>query len=247
MLLMPPEFDVAYDAVLEAVESGELSEERIDTSVRRILTLKHDLGIVEDPYVDPAQVPAHVGTPDHLAAVQEITDRTTTLVRNKRRLLPLDAGSDQDVLVTGWGASTTATVAEGVAERGLDPDTLETGLTPDRATIREAVRKARSQDLTVVLTNRAGLAGQEGQARLVRRLVASGVPVVAVAVRDPYDVNRFPDVRAYLATYSYTPAAVDSLVRVLFGELDPTGRLPVTIPREGSRRALYPYGHGLEY
>src|SRR5688572_5053595 len=54
MLLMPPEFDVAYNAVLDAVHSGELTEERIDTSVRRILTLKHDLGIVDDPYVDPA-------------------------------------------------------------------------------------------------------------------------------------------------------------------------------------------------
>ena len=70
MLLMPPEFDVAYNAVLDAVESGELTEERIDTSVRRILTLKQDLGIVDDPYVDPAEMPAHVGTPEHLDTVQ---------------------------------------------------------------------------------------------------------------------------------------------------------------------------------
>ncbi len=66
-------------------------------------------------------------------------------------------------------------------------------------------------------------------------------------MRDPYDINQFPKVPAYLATYSYTAAALDSMVRVLFGELDPTGRLPVTIPKAKGKQALYPYGHGLEY
>ncbi len=250
MLLMPPEFEVAYDAVLGAVESGELTEERIDTSVRRILTLKQDLGIVEDPYADPAELPARVGTPEHLSTLQEITDGTTTLVRNQRDLLPLSTqDSLDDVLVTGWGVSTTATVAAGLEERGMDTDVLETGLNPSKATIEQAVQNAKNDDLIVVITNRAGLETQPGQADLVRSLESkSRAPVVAVGARDPYDVNKFPKVEAYLATYSYTAAALDSLVRVLFGELDPTGRLPVTIPKAGSgKKVLYPYGHGLEY
>jgi beta-N-acetylhexosaminidase len=248
MLLMPPEFDVAYDAVLDAVATGELSEERIDTSVRRILTLKHDLGIVDDPYVDPAEVPAHVGTPEHLDAVQEITDGTTTLVRNQDDVLPLSAASGEDALVTGWGASTTATVAAALRDRGVASDVLETGLNPDKEKIKQAAEQAEQHDLVVVVTNRAGLKGQEGQPKLVKRLAKTGTPVIAVGVRDPYDINQFPQVPAYVATYSYTAAALDSMVRVLFGELDPTGRLPVTIPRAGKPdKTLYPYGHGLEY
>jgi beta-N-acetylhexosaminidase len=70
---------------------------------------------------------------------------------------------------------------------------------------------------------------------------------VAVAVRDAYDINQFANVPAYVATYSYTAAALDSMVRVLFGELDPSGRLPVTIPKGKGKKVLYPYGHGLEY
>ncbi len=248
MLLMPPEFDKAYNAVLGAVASGELTEERIDTSVRRILTLKHDLGIVDDPYVEPAAVSTRVGTPAHLAAMQEITDRTTTLVRNKK-VLPLSpAESGRDVLVTGWGVSTTASVASKLEARGFDTTVRETGLNPDQAKVDAAAAEAREHDVVVVLTNRAGLTGNVGQAKLVNALMGTKTPVVAVAVRDPYDVNRFRKVDGYLATYSYTPAAVDSLVRVLVGELDPRGRLPVTIPRLGaSPRALYPYGFGLEY
>ena len=61
-----------------------------------------------------------------------------------------------------------------------------------------------------------------------------------VAVRDPYDINLFPQVRAYVATYSYTAAALDSMVRVLFGELDPSGRLPVTIPKRHGQEDAVP-------
>ena len=247
MLLMPPEFDVAYTAVLEAVESGELTEERIDTSVRRILTLKQSLGIVDDPYVDPADLPAHVGTPEHLATLQQITDGTTTLVRNKRDLLPLEVNPGEDALVTGWGVSTTATVAAKLAERGVDADVLETGINPTDETIAAAARQARHYDNVVVITNRAGLEGQTNQAKLVNRLIRANRHVIAVGVRDPYDVNQYPTVPAYLATYSYTAAALDSMVRVLSGELDPTGRLPVTIPKKKGQQVLYPYGHGLEY
>ncbi|MEJ7795495.1 MAG: glycoside hydrolase family 3 N-terminal domain-containing protein, partial [Nocardioides sp.] len=247
MLLMPPEFDVAYNAVLAAVASDELTEERIDISVRRILTLKQDLGIVEDPYVDAAAVSTQVGTPDHLATLQTITDRTTTLVRNRKQLLPLTAGTGQDVLVTGWGATTTATVAAKLAQRGVSTTVAETGLNPTEARVAAVADQARSHDLVVVLTNRAGLATNRGQVRLVRALHDTGVPVIAVAVRDAYDLNRFPQVHTYLATYSYTAAALDSLARVLFGELEPSGRLPVTIPLPSGAGALYPYGHGLEY
>ena len=247
MLLMPPEFEVAYNAVLGAVESGELTEERIDTSVRRILTLKQDLGIVDDPYVDPADLPAHVGTPEHLATMQEITDGTTTLVRNKRDLLPLSVDPGEDALVTGWGVTTTSTVAAKLAERGVDADVLQTGLNPTPETIAAVAQQARHYDNVVVITNRAGMEGQTNQGELVNRLIKANRNVVAVGVRDPYDVNRYPKVPAYLATYSYTAAALDSMVRVLFGELDPSGRLPVTIPKANSEKVLYPYGHGLEY
>jgi beta-N-acetylhexosaminidase len=249
MLLMPPEFDKAYDAVLGAVASGELTEQRIDTSVRRVLKLKHGLGIVEDPYVEPAAVPAKVGTPAHVATLQAITDRTTTLVQNERNVLPLSpAKSGQDVLVTGWGVSTSGTVASKLEARGFRTTVRETGLKPNQATIDATAAAARKHDLTVVLTNRAGLATQTGQAELVQALIKAKKPVVAVAVRDPYDVNQYRKVDAYVATYSYTPAALDSLVRVLVGRLNPSGRLPVTIPKAGTRqRVLYPYGHGLEY
>jgi beta-N-acetylhexosaminidase len=72
--------------------------------------------------------------------------------------------------------------------------------------------------------------------------------VIVVAVRDPYDIAYLPAVSTYLATYSYTTAAMDALVRALHGELSPRGRLPVTIPTaDDPDTPLFPYGHGLTW
>ncbi|MGH3315564.1 MAG: glycoside hydrolase family 3 C-terminal domain-containing protein, partial [Nocardioidaceae bacterium] len=248
MLLMPPDFDLAYNAVLEAVRSGEISERRINQSVFRILRLKWQLGLFENPYVDESAVSETVGTPEHHAAAQRITDGTPTMLKNDAGLLPLQPDSGQSALVTGWGVSTTQTIADGMAERGVAADVLETGTNPTAAQIEAAVAQAQTKDLTVVTTNGAWRTGSQGQRELVNRLVATGKPVVAVAARDPYDIAYYPDVPAYLTTYSYTGVSMQSLVRVLFGEVSPTGRLPVTVPSaEDPATALYPFGAGLSY
>jgi beta-N-acetylhexosaminidase len=250
MLLKPPdgEFRTMYNAVLDAVRNGELSKKRLRTSVERILRLKWDLGLVADPYVDVDAVPETVGTEEHLTAAQALTDRTTTLVKNEGGILPLRPDTEQSVLVTGWGVGTTRTIADKMAERGAHPTALETGTAPSEAQISAAVAAAEQHDVTVVVSYRAGLAAHAAQRDLVRRLTATGKPVIAVAARDAYDVAHFPEVPAYLATYSWTGVSLESLVRVLYGEVDPTGRLPVTIPEADDPDAtLYPFGHGLGY
>jgi len=247
MLLMPPKFDLAYNSVLDAVRSGEITEKRVDVSVKRILRLKWDLGLVKDPYVDVSAVPGVVGTPEHKAAAQALTDRSTTLVKNDGDLLPL-AKTGQSVLVTGWGVTTTATIATKMEERGDSADVLETGTNPSEAQIQAAVAAAESHDVTVVVSYRAWFAGSTGQRELVRRLTETGKPVIAVAARDAYDIGYFPEVPAYVATYSWTGVSLESLVRVLYGEVNPQGTLPVTIPTAADPdTALYPFGHGLSY
>jgi beta-N-acetylhexosaminidase len=246
MLLMPPNLDVAYRAVLDAVATGELTETRINESVRRILTLKQKRGLLSWTPLDPADAERVVGRPAHLRLAQEVTDHTVTAVRNDAGLLPW-AGSGKSVLVTGWNSSTANNVpalADSLATRGASATALATDL-PSDAKIAEAVSAAGTHDLTVVLTSRAwDTAASDPQARqqaLVRALVATGRPVVVVAVRDPYDIAHLPGVTTYLATYSYQPVAMESLARVLLGVTAPRGRLPVAIP------GLYPFGHGLRW
>ncbi|QZY30692.1 glycoside hydrolase family 3 protein [Nocardioides coralli] len=247
MLLMPPDLELARTEVLEAVRTRELSRKRIRQSVERILGLKWDLGLVADPYTDEAAVPTRVGTPDHLADAQALTDRSTTLVKNDG-VLPLDPAADRRVLVTGWGVGTTQTIADKMAARGADTTVRQTGTAPSDAAIEAAVTEARAHDVTVVVSYRAWQDGYAQQRKLVRRLTETGKPVVAVAARDAYDIAHFPEVPSYVATYGWMGVSLESLVRVLYGEVDPTGRLPVTIPTaEDPDTTLYPFGHGLGY
>ncbi|MEV8437846.1 glycoside hydrolase family 3 protein [Actinosynnema sp. NPDC051121] len=243
-LLMPPDIDIAVNAVLAAVRGGELTEHRIDQSVRRILRMKAKRGLFGGQFADPARLPELVGTEQHRQAAQRITDRTTTLVRNA--ILPVRPAT---VFATGWGTAADPVpqrFAAAVGRRSTTADALVTGANPNQATIDQAVAGAGGADLTIVATNKAW--ADTGQQNLVKALLATGKPVVVIAVRDPYDIAYFPEARTYLATYSYTEVSVESAVRVLYGEHAPVGKLPVTIPVAGDpATALHPFGHGLTW
>ncbi|MFD0557816.1 beta-N-acetylhexosaminidase [Stackebrandtia endophytica] len=244
MLLMPPDIDLAYNAVMDAVDTGEISRNRIDESVARILRLKHSLGLFDDPLADPDKIDECVGTPANLAAAQDISDQSTTLISNDGTL-PIAATGD--VFVTGWGVSTTATMAGHFADRGWDSTNLTTGTTPTPADIAEAVDAAEGNDLIVITTN--NLAAYPEQADLAAALSQTGIPVVAVAVQNPYDVAHYVDQTvASLATYSYATAGLESAVAVILGENDPHGQLPVDVYRsDDPATILFEFGHGLTY
>jgi beta-N-acetylhexosaminidase len=244
-------FDLQRGSVINAVENGEISESRIDESVYRLLELKKKHGLFTNPYVDESKVAGRVGTPAHLATEQRVTDRTTTLVKNDALPLTKDG---RKVLVTGWGVSTTQTLADDIHKRGPATTVYQTGASPSQATIDQAVAKAKDNDLVVVTTNRAWDVSTEpahngpGQANLVKALVATGKPVIVAAVRDAYDIAYFTEAKTYLATYGYTAASLESLTKVLFGELRPTGKLPVMIPiANDPNTTLYPFGTGLTF
>src|SRR5699024_4967894 len=82
MLLRPPKMDVAYDAVIDAVRSGEISKHRLNSAVARILMLKFENGLFTDPYVDVEKVDERVGTPQTYQTAQQISDDSMTLLKN---------------------------------------------------------------------------------------------------------------------------------------------------------------------
>lgn len=247
ILLMPNDLRAAIDGVLDAVHSGRLSEQRIDRSVHRVLRMKEERGIMQDPFTTPEHAARFVGAAEHRRAAQEITDRGTTMLRNDAGNLPLRE-PPRDMLVTGAGEDATAELAARVEARGTRTETLSTGQNPTSEQVAEAARAADNHELAVVLTDAAWDSDNARQRELLRTLSDSGTPVVAVAVRDPYDAAYAERIPTWLATYSDKAVAMESLARVLFGEQPPRGKLPVAVPdpnNAGSDR--YPFGHGLHW
>ncbi|MGC3002947.1 glycoside hydrolase family 3 protein [Streptomyces sp. G35A] len=253
-LLNPPSLDVAWNAVLRAVRDGELTESRLDESILRILRLKARLGLFENPYVSPAGVDRAVGTRAHLAAADRIAERTTTLLVNEGNLLPLSRRRQPRLLVVGADPASpsgttgppTGVLAGALTELGFTATALSTGTAPSAATVARAVAAAREADAVIVGTYNVTAAS--GQRTLVEQLLATGTPVVAVAIRNPYDVAHLPGVPAYLATYSWTDVELRAAARVIAGRVEPRGTLPVPVQRADDPAAvLYPVGHGLTY
>jgi beta-N-acetylhexosaminidase len=253
-LLNPPSLDVAWNAVLKAVRDGELTERRLDASVLRILRLKAKLRLFEEPYVGQGGVTRTVGIPAHLAAADRIAGRTTTLLVNEGNLLPLSRHRHPRLLVVGADPASpsgttgppTGVLAGALTELGFTATALSTGTAPSAATVARAVAAAREVDAVVVGTYNVTAAGS--QKTLVEQLVATGRPVVAVALRNPYDVAQLPSVPACLAAYSWTDVELRAAARVIAGRVDPRGRLPVPVQRaDDPAKVLYPVGHGLSY
>jgi beta-N-acetylhexosaminidase len=253
-LLNPPRLDLAWNAVLKAVQEGELTEARLDESILRILRLKAKLGLFREPYTDPDGVDRVVGSRPHLAAADRIAERTTTLLVNEGNLLPLSRRRTPKLLVVGADPASpsgttgppTAVLAGALTELGFTATALSTGTSPSTSTVARAVAAARDADAVVVGTY--NVTASSTQKTLVRELLATGKPVVAVAVRNPYDVAHLPDVPAFLAAYSWTDVELRAAARVIAGRAEPRGRLPVPVMRAGDPASvLYPVGHGLRY
>ncbi|MGC5563191.1 glycoside hydrolase family 3 protein [Streptomyces sp. FR-108] len=253
-LLNPPKLDIAWNAVLAAVRGGELTEARLDESILRVLRLKARLGLLKDPYVTGRGVDRTVGIPSHLKAADRVAERTTTLLVNSGGLLPLSRRTHRKVLVVGADPASpsgttgppTTVLANALTELGFTPTVLSTGTAPSAATVAKAV--AAAQDADAVLVGTYNVTAASGQRTLVNQLLATGRPVVALAIRNPYDVAQLPDVGAYLASYSWTDVELRAAVRVLAGRVGPRGRLPVPVQRaDDPAVVLYPVGHGLTY
>jgi beta-N-acetylhexosaminidase len=89
VLTMPADLDASYRALLEAVRTGEVSQQRLDASVLKILRAKASLGLQKTRLVDVGAIPRLVGNPENIAAGQRISDDSITLVRDNGKLLPL--------------------------------------------------------------------------------------------------------------------------------------------------------------
>ncbi|MDN5570674.1 MAG: glycoside hydrolase family 3 C-terminal domain-containing protein [Propionibacteriaceae bacterium] len=94
-------FDPAFNHLPDAVRGGQVSEETLDASVRRVLTAKFELGLFEHPYADEDAVAAVLDAADHRDAARASAEKTFVLLRNEDETLPLDAGTLGSVAVIG--------------------------------------------------------------------------------------------------------------------------------------------------
>ena len=249
VLLMPTDAEAAINAVQAAVKSGRISRKRLDESVTRILVAKAHVGLAAKRLVDLDEIHSVVNDPESNAIAQEICDRSITLVRNQGDLVPLKAPAVSTTaffaLVEGKASTEGLAMAAEVRRRASGASVTILDSSMSDMDLEAAVSRAGQASQYVVMAfasvaayrGTAALAG--GFSQFVQELVATKKPVALISMGNPYLLRGFPDVAAYIATYSTVPPSEVSAVKALFGEIAIGGKLPVSIP------GLADYGAGI--
>ncbi len=257
IILKPRDPVAAITAMVEAVTSGRISEERIDAAAHKLLSLKSRLNLHNDRFVDEALVGEHVGTPAHLAIAQEVADRSLTLLKNDG-VLPVTAEQlagavNINVQKIADDPSPPALSAEmGEAFLGIGNFTLRPDIDP--AAYDEIWQAVGQSDLVIlslfVQRDKLGEATpmRDSDLEFIRRVIAAKPGgVVAMAYGNPHLIRRIPEVAAFMVGYGERgwfgnqPVYFESFIKALTGVVQPSGRLPVKVSDE------YDIGSGIGY
>ncbi len=248
IILMPVGLEEVADGLYEAVDQGEITEERLDQSVERLLTLKAKRGIFKQVTETPVEEKIEhaeevVGNITHKETELEVARKSITLVQNNG-LLPVDKNNLDSVVVIGNTYSDS--LQKALAEHHSSVELIKSTQPLSEAQLTK-VRNANLVVLGTYTFNVSGRSPSSPQMQMVNQVIqAAPDKTVAVGIRNPYDIMAFPEVTAYLTQYGFRDASFKASAETIFGLNNPSGKLPVTIYRDADS-VLYPFGHGLSY
>jgi beta-N-acetylhexosaminidase len=223
------------EAALAAVRAGTLSTAEIAQAAERVLRLKQRFLSWDDALV---ATPRQVDRASHQQLADRAYEQSTTLARNEDALVPLhlEAGQPLLLVIPQTGAASQAAeweehdvfLLESIRQRHPNVRAVPVVPHPTDGDYEELAQAASAAQAILMVTMNANL--DQRQVEVMQRLLQSGRPTIGVAAYNPYDLLAVPQLRTYLATYEYTRPALAAAVRVLFGETQPQGHLPVSLP-----------------
>ena len=287
-----PEPD-CYLHLVELVRKGVLKERELDELVAPMLRCKFQMGLFDDPYVDPEEADRVVGCAEHRQLALQGAREAITLLKNENQVLPLSLDKTRSIAVIGPNAHRSmlggysgvpkhnVTVLDGIRQKvgsrvkvlysegckitiggsWNQDEVVPSDAEQDRKQIAEAAAVARQADVIVLaiggneqtsreawslkhMGDRTSLDLIGRQEELVRAMVATGKPVVALLFNGrPLSINTLNDtVPAILECWYLGQETGAAIADVLFGDFNPGGKLPMTIPRSaGHLPAFYNY------
>ena len=252
LLLKPADPDAALRGVREAVKDGRLTELRIAESTRKVLAAKYDLGLVEQRITPIDSIDRNVAGKDVAQLANEIAENAITLVRNDASVLPLKLNPTTRILnlaITNGddrlfiAQSFSAAMARG----GQKMQTVTRDDRSSEADVTKALDAARRADLVIVSMYGRVRTGQARSVALpepgesaLTQLIERKTPIIGISFGNPYLLLSFPKLQTYLVAYGDMPSLQQAAAGALLGQIDITGRLPISLP------GLYPRGTGIQ-
>jgi beta-N-acetylhexosaminidase len=257
IVLKPKDPVAAIRYIADAVREGRLSESRIDSSVYKLLYQKALLGLNKNRFVNENAIGTKVGTKEHQAVISEVADKSITLLKNDN-ILPLGSVENKEIVhLTIQKSNNQPEVARLIAQMGSAFDNIQSySLKPgqDEKYYRDVEVAAGKADLVVlsffVQRERYGDPApvRERDLELIQKIIAANPgKVIAMSYGNPHIIRKTGNVTAFLCGwgeggwYGNQIVYFDSFIRLMKGDISPTGKLPLMISED------YPIGFGLTY
>lgn len=240
IVLMPTDSDVAIGSLVNAVNIGDISEERIDYSVRKILSAKRWLGLDKDRFSEVSKIKSVVKQNSHLRLANDIAEKSITLVKDTKDVIPLDpkkiyktacititdgrgTGSAlyfQDILDNYWGYVNKIVLTRNSNDRDYNK-ALQIAQQSDVILLPSFI-KVKTDEPEKVLSSK--------QFEFIRNLFKQKKTVIMISFDNPYLLSYFPETEVYLASFGNTRASQRAMLKGIIGKNSIRGTLPITIP-----------------
>ena len=228
-------FEDGYFAILEAAKSGKISEDMINTAVRRILTKKNGIGLLDKPFVDPEEADRIVGCVEHKDIADELAERSVSCFKGED--LPLSGKEDvlticvepQKLLAAMDPEQSIDMLYQAVRLEYPLSSCMTTHLRPTEIEAKRVLAAAENYD-TIIFGAVNAILYKEQADLLNKILKLEGKKVIVVAMDSPYDYEVLESpCRNYIATFGAAAASMYAAVGVMTGELAGDAVPPVDI------------------
>ncbi len=237
ILLKPSDPTRAIDAVVAAVERGQIPRSRIDSAARHILEMKARTGVTAQRTVNLDALRYVVGTPEHRAVAANVAERAITLLRDRDTLVPLPRTARTLVVQYVPETEFRAGRVFGSMLRTSLPGTkvLNISTASGQAALDSIAAAAQNADRVIVATYVRRIEGA-GRVAIPRNvagwidMLAQRQKVIVVSYGNPYLIQQFPAVGSYIVTYGVSDDLERAAANALLGRSSITGRTPVSLP-----------------
>lgn len=233
-------------ALLSLIKKGIITEERIDESFSRVLKLKKKFGLLRKRrIVDPQRAITRMR--GSIEVERSIADRSITLLRNRKKIIPID--KNKECLLLEWQSTkaptdladkvTFSTLAE--TARAYLPHLESRILQLGEELPGDLKSKLMDYDYIIACPYSLNRDQELKQAKVIQNIIETRDDVIITAMGNPYDIRHFPGIDSYLVTYGSRRVQLEACFRLLTREIEPSGLLPVEI------KDIFPRFYGLGF
>ncbi|OQY71526.1 MAG: hypothetical protein B6D44_12455 [Ignavibacteriales bacterium UTCHB2] len=244
ILLMPPSIRDGITSIYDAVKSGKISEERLNESVKKILTLKRWLKLDTKNYKQETDLPKRIRLEEHYHLSKIIAENSITIVKADKELLPIDSSKYLKMFIvdiTNRKNIKDSHFSQIVHESFSVYSHISLTSESNSSDYKLALDIAKDSDFIIVPAYfyiRSGVNGKtvsDVQFNFFRDFLALGKKVLIISFESPYLLSNFPDADNYICAFSDSKASQRAVLNVLNGTLVAKGKLPVSIPNTDFR------------